>query len=229
MTGVPAVRSVEIVTLAPSGLLALLAGPLTGEATAPVLLFLHGRGEAGSSPNEVPKVCVHHTPPFQAILGKIPGAFVVAPQAPAKPSMDDWNWRDHVTQLVQALANHFPKRRMLACGFSRGGLGVLQFLAAYPDAFDAWAAVDPQPAGGAELDAILRCPKLARGWLRYGKYRDRSPAWTGFADALAKRIPPENRDTTDLDHPDIALRAFSGDRLSATSKRNLYEFLELEY
>ena len=222
-------RSIEIVTLAPSGLLALLAGPLSGEATAPVLMFLHGRGEAGSSPNEVPLVCVHHTPPFQAILGRIPGAFVVAPQAPARPSMDKWNWRDHVMHVVEALAARFPKHRMLACGFSRGGLGVLQFLAACPDAFHAWAAIDPQPAAGAELDAILRCPKLGRGWLRFGKYRGRSPAWTSFADALEKRVPSQNRDTADLDHAEIALRAFSGDRLSSTSKQNLYEFMELKY
>jgi ribosomal protein S18 acetylase RimI-like enzyme len=223
------VRSIEIVTLAPSGLLALLAAPLVEEAVAPVLLFLHGRGEAGSTPNRVPMVCVHQTPPFQAILGKIPGAYVIAPQAPDSPSKDEWNWRDHVAQLVPALEARFPNRRMLACGFSRGGLGVLQLVAARPDAFHAWAAIDPQPPTSAELDAILHSPKIGDGWLRYGKYRARSPAWTSFAEALEKRVPAQNRDTTDLEHIEIALRAFCGDRLASTSKQNLYEFLGLQY
>jgi hypothetical protein len=40
------VRSIEIVTLAPTGLMALLAAPLVEEAVAPVLLFLHGRGRS---------------------------------------------------------------------------------------------------------------------------------------------------------------------------------------
>jgi hypothetical protein len=85
---------------------------------------------------------------------------------------------------------------------------VLQLVAARPDAFHAWAAIDPQPPTSAELDAILRSPKIGDGWLRYGKYRARSPAWTSFAEALEKRIPSQNRDTTDLEHIEIALRAF---------------------
>ena len=58
---------------------------------SPVLLFLHGKGEAGSSLGALPLVCFHQTPPFQAILGRLPGTLVIAPQAPPVPSSDDWN------------------------------------------------------------------------------------------------------------------------------------------
>ena len=47
---------------------ALVVGADLEDDTAPVLLFLHGKGEAGSSLSALPLVCVHQTPPFQAIL-----------------------------------------------------------------------------------------------------------------------------------------------------------------
>src|ERR1700730_17646973 len=113
--------------------------------TAPVLLFLHGKGEAGSSLSALPLVCVHQTPPFQAILGRLPGTLVLAPQAPPIPNWDDWNWRDYTTGLARFLSDRYPKRRIVATGFSRGGLGVLQLISAYPDLVKAWGVVDPQP------------------------------------------------------------------------------------
>jgi hypothetical protein len=51
---------------------ALVVEPESHQASAPILLFLHGRGEAGSSLNELPMVCVHQTPPFRAGLGVFP-------------------------------------------------------------------------------------------------------------------------------------------------------------
>src|SRR5262245_44352838 len=45
-------------------------------------------------------VCVHQTPPFQAIRGRLPGAIVIAPQAPPLPNEDDWNWAEHVMGLA---------------------------------------------------------------------------------------------------------------------------------
>ena len=51
---------------------ALVVGADLEDGTAPVLLFLHGKGEAGSSLSALPLVCVHQTPPFQAILGRLP-------------------------------------------------------------------------------------------------------------------------------------------------------------
>src|SRR5262245_53521574 len=143
--------------LEPSGrnLQALIVEPAADQATAPVLLFLHGKGEVGASPNELPLVCVHQTPPFQALLGRLPGALVIAPQALPVPNREDWNWRAHVQGLGAYLAGRFAGRTILATGFSLGGLGVLQLAGAFPRLFARWAVVDPAPwAERAELSAL---------------------------------------------------------------------------
>ena len=199
---------------------------------SPILLFLHGKGEAGSSLGALPLVCVHQTPPFQAILGRLLGTLVIAPQAPPIPSLDDWNWRDYVRGLAEFLANRYAKRRIVATGFSRGGLGVLQLISAYPDLVQAWGAVDPQPLPDhEETTAILSSPALgARGWLRYGEYRNRSDAWKTFSSTLCDHLPEENRDTAELSHVQMAVQAYCGSPLSADSnKKNLYDFLELKF
>ena len=124
--------------------------------------LLHGKGEAGSSLGSLPLVCVHQTAPFQALLGHLPETLVVAPQAPPIPNIDDWNWREYLKPLAEFLADRYAKKRVVATGFSRGGLGVLQLVSAYPDLVQAWAVVDPQPARNqTETNAIL--PRLSIG------------------------------------------------------------------
>jgi pimeloyl-ACP methyl ester carboxylesterase len=125
---------------------ALVVEPDSDQSIASILLFLHGKGEAGSTLGALPLVCVHQTPPFQALLGRLPGTVVIAPQAPPIPTIDDWNWREYVTALAEFLADRYAKQRVVATGFSRGGLGVLQLVSAYPDLVQAWDVVDPQPA-----------------------------------------------------------------------------------
>lgn len=199
---------------------------------SPILLFLHGGGEAGSSLGALPLVCLHQTPPFQAILGRLPGTIVIAPQAPAIPSLDDWNWRDYARGLAEFLVNRYTKRRVVATGFSRGGLGVLQLISAYPDVVRAWGVVDPQPPRDREeMAAILSGLALgARGWLRYGEYRNRSEAWKTFSSVLCEHLPEENRDTVELSHVQMAAQAYCGSLLSADcNKKNLYDFLELKF
>jgi pimeloyl-ACP methyl ester carboxylesterase len=214
------------------GLPTLVIEPESNQAIVPVLLFLHGKGEASSSPNELPKVCVHQTPPFQAMLSRLPGALVIAPQAPPLPSTDDWNWREYVKDLAKFLTDRFANRRVVASGFSRGGLGVLQMASAYPNLVQAWAVVDPQPARDqSETDVLIASPEmLARGWLRYGLYRNRNDNWKAFSSLLTAKLPDENRDNTELEHGDMALQAYSGSPLSTdVRKKNLYDFLGLEF
>jgi pimeloyl-ACP methyl ester carboxylesterase len=199
---------------------------------SPVLLFLHGMGEAGSSLGALPMVCVHQTPPFQAILGRLPGTLVIAPQAPPIPSSDNWNWRDYAMGLAEFLANRYAKRRVVATGFSRGGLGVLQLISTYPDLVKAWGVVDPQPPRDREeMTAILsRLTLGARGWLRYGEYRNRNDAWKTFSSMLCDHLPEESRDTAELPHVQMAVQAYSGFPLSSDrTKKNLYDFLELKF
>jgi pimeloyl-ACP methyl ester carboxylesterase len=214
------------------GLPALVVEPDSNQTTGPILLFLHGKGEAGSTPGALPLVCIHETPPFQALLGRLPGTVVVAPQAPPIPTIDDWNWREYVKTLGEFLTDRFVKRRVVATGFSRGGLGVLQLLSTYPDLVQAWAVVDPAPARDqAETDAILPCLAVAeRGWVRYGFFRDRNDTWETFSSLLLDRLPNKNRDTAELPHAEMAVQAYRGSSLSVDSdKKNLYDFLGLKF
>jgi pimeloyl-ACP methyl ester carboxylesterase len=198
----------------------------------PVLLFLHGMGEAGSSIGELPKVCIHQTPPFQAILGRLPETVVIAPQAPAVPNIDHWNWREYVNDLANFLAQRYAKRRIVATGFSRGGLGVLQLVSAYPELVEAWAAVDPQPARDqAETSAIFRSPAVdANGWVRYGIFRNRDDVWKASSSLLFDHLPEGTHDAVDLSHVEMAVQAYHGNPLSGDgSKKNLYDHLELKF
>jgi pimeloyl-ACP methyl ester carboxylesterase len=214
-----------------SELHALEVGP-DPDPDVPVLLFLHGMGEAGSSIGELPKVCIHQSPPFQAILGRLPETVVIAPQAPAVPNIDHWNWREYVNDLANFLAQRYAKRRIVATGFSRGGLGVLQLVSAYPELVEAWAAVDPQPARDqAEISAIFRSPAVnANGWLRYGIYRNRNDAWKASSSLLLDQLPKESRDTVDLSHVEMAVQAYHGNPLSGDGrKKSLYDHLGLKF
>jgi hypothetical protein len=214
-----------------AGLPALIVEPETTHAPSSVLLFLHGKGEAGSSANEIPMVCVHQTPPFQAILGRLPSTIVIAPQAPPLPNKDDWNWAEHLMGLAGFLGmDRFAGCRFVATGFSRGGLGVLQLVSAFPSLVSAWAIIDPQPArNDDEASAILNSPVINdRGWVRYGVYRTRNEAWQKFCSDLAAKIPQENYDVVELSHSEMALAAYGGSALS-DSRNNLYEFLNLEF
>ena len=212
---------------------ALTVEPSSNLATAPILLFLHGKGEAGLLPNELPKVLIHQTPPFQAILGCLRGAVVIAPQAPYGPTEENWNWRDHLRGLAEFLhSDRFAKRRIVATGFSRGGLGVLQLVLAYPELVGAWAVVDPQPARDQEeTSAILSNGAIgAKGWLRYGDLRNRDNTWRNFASGLLAKLHHGDCDVTQLGHSDMALQAYGGSRLSELPQNtNLYNFLGLEF
>lgn len=215
-----------------SELPALVVEPDSDHVTASVLLFLHGKGEAGSSLGALPLVCLHQTPPFQALLGRLPETLVIAPQAPPIPTVDDWNWHEHVKALAEFLVDRYAKHRVVATGFSRGGLGILQLVSTYPDLVQAWAVVDPQPARDQkELNAVLPSPAVTgRGWLRYGLFRHRNDTWKTFSSLLSDRLPEENRDTAELPHVEIAAEAYCGSLLSSgTGKNNLYDFLGLKF
>jgi len=186
----------------------------------PVLLFLHGKGEAGKTVNRLPLVLVHHTPPFQAILGRLQDVIVAAPQAPHDPE-SSWNWSPHRRALSDYLAARFGGRRIVGAGFSRGGLGVLQMLQMSPRPFAKWAVVDPQAADDDMLPETRPDPD---GWLAYGP---QFAPIAAFSQRLATALEPRNVRATDCKHAQIALKAFGGDRLGGGE--NIYEFLGLKY
>jgi pimeloyl-ACP methyl ester carboxylesterase len=223
--------TIPVASAGVSRLSALVVEPDLDQGS-PVLLFLHGRGEAGSSLSALPLVCLHQTPPFQAILGRLPGTLVIAPQAPPLPSSDDWNWRDYAMRLAEFLTDRYAKRRVVATGFSRGGLGVLQLISTCPDLVQAWGVVDPQPPRDREETTTILSSLAAgaRGWVRYGEYRNRSEAWKTFSSLLSDHLPEENRDTAELSHVQMAEQAYGGSPLSVDrNRKNLYDFLELKF
>jgi pimeloyl-ACP methyl ester carboxylesterase len=210
---------------------ALFVEPDSKRTPASVLLFLHGKGEAGSRPSDLRKVCEHQTPPFQALLGRLPETVVVAPQAPPFPTELEWDWCEYMDGIAEFLAKRFAKRRLVATGFSRGGLGVLRLIAAHPKLLQAWALVDPQPPRDGNTKAILAMtPAVAeRGWLRYGRYR-KLDKWKAFSADLAAKLPAANRDTIDLEHVEMSLQAYNGAPLSAMARtQNLYDFLAVKF
>ncbi|MGH8601725.1 MAG: hypothetical protein ACREXR_02765 [Gammaproteobacteria bacterium] len=191
----------------------------------PVLVFLHGKGEASEYPHALPLVCNHSSPPFQALLGRLRDVTVVAPQAPSDPSTE-WNWRNYVQGLCRYLAEHFPEQEILATGFSRGGLGVLQLMHHCPQRIKKWAIVDPQKARDEEEERNLlsSITSEASGWLRYGKGIPRN---LPFAERLATHLPNERVGFVDLEHCEIAVAAYQGEKLAGGE--SVYEFLGLEH
>ncbi|MGH8580285.1 MAG: hypothetical protein ACREVK_09285 [Gammaproteobacteria bacterium] len=191
----------------------------------PVLVFLHGKGEASGYPHALPLVCNHSSPPFQALLGRLRGVTVVAPQAPNDPSTE-WNWRDYVQDLCRYLAERFPEQEILATGFSRGGLGVLQFIHGCSQYIKKWAIVDPQRAQDEQEEEKLLSviASEATGWLRYGKG---IPHNLPFAEKLATHLPHGRVGFVDLGHCELAVASYQGEKLDGDE--SVYEFLGLKY
>lgn len=204
----------------------LLIEPDNPTTDTPILLYLHGKGEASPYENALPLVCNHLSPPFQAMLGRLVNVIVVAPQAPYDPEKDKekklWNWRTHLAKLGRFFEDRFPQRQILATGFSRGGLGVLQLRCEFPNLITKWAIVDPQ-RGANDAEEIKLLPVSSpdkQGWLRYGTDMNHQ-----FSRTLSDKLASNK--FVALSHREIALAAYQGDKLEGPE--NLYEFLGLTY
>jgi pimeloyl-ACP methyl ester carboxylesterase len=210
----------------------------SGDEGRPVLLFLHGKGEASIWPNLVAHACDHLAPPLQAMLGHLRGVTVVAPQAPydmtrpkctpqdldPKPPDNNWNWRGHVSSLCDYLRRNFSGRTIVAAGFSRGGLGVLQLMSECKGLITRWAIVDPQRAEDKTEEAkILAAAGTAPGWLRY---TDDLKANVPIGQALAK-VVGGHAFVGGRKHAEMAMRSFMGDPLAGAT--NMYQHLGVDY
>lgn len=199
----------------------LLVEPHDDNKTGPVLLFLHGMKQASKYLDELPLVFVHHAPPFQAIMGRLKNVTVVAPQAPHDPEKEsNWEWTAYLEEIHDYLLTHFPNRKILATGFSRGGWGILQLRRKFPQTFSKWAVVDPQQGS----DDLFEGIDVSGGWLAYGIGHKSIEA---FSEKLAKHLDDKNVRVTDYKHGELAMKAYGGDKLDKTE--SIYDFLELEY
>jgi predicted peptidase len=122
----------------------------------PVILFLHGSGEAGNGTTEVGKTRIHGPPKIaDAEKGKF-GFVVVSPQNPPKQ-----RWEPAaVKALLDDVLAHYKQAdpdRVYLTGLSLGGFGSWATATAYPDAF---AAVAPVCGGGnpSAADRIKNLP-----------------------------------------------------------------------
>jgi len=120
----------------------------TGDGQAPLMLFLHGRGESYGPLSLVKK----WGPPRQIEQGQAFPYVVVSPQCPEKGS-----WSDETRQAgLVALLDHIEKtyridsKRIYLTGLSMGGYGTWRLAADHPKRF---AAAAPVCGGGKTEDA----------------------------------------------------------------------------
>lgn len=192
-----------------------------------VLLFLHGRGEASAYENELPKVAFHLSPVFQALTGALQGITVVGPQAPHSPQ-DSWNWADYAKIIGEVLVGFKEKgRTILASGFSRGGLGVLQIMHSYPGLVSKWAIIDPQaPQDKKEENNLLSAIESSgKGWLRYGPQYASIREFSKIFETNTTKVTDIN--FVDMGHGELALEAFKGRNLGG--QMNMYKFLGVKH
>ena len=155
--------------------------PIDKDRTS-VLLFLHGRDEASTDPGELPKVCFNLSPPFRALMGQFAwGLTVVTPQAPAMPK-EDWNWRTYTGALTQCREERFSGRRLLATGFSRGGLGVLQLRKCCPHRPP--TVRQDRPLSPLRHSVARRSCSIGRFLSRFRANRSRGCSWSRRPDLL---------------------------------------------
>jgi predicted peptidase len=128
----------------------------------PVILFLHGAGEAGTDREKPTQVGLG--PAVRAREGTFP-FLVVFPQATDRVPASHGSWRPGQPDAERALAildevcrdYRTDPNRVYLTGVSVGGTGVWQLAAAYPDR---WAAIVPVCGQGpvAKADALKDLP-----------------------------------------------------------------------
>ena len=106
------------------------------EEKFPLLLFLHGGGEAGDSLVAVKR----NGPPKMIVDGKQFPFLILAPQNPHR--MKWWNTEALVQLLDTIIANNrIDKKRIYLTGLSRGGGAAWELAVQYPKKFAALAVV----------------------------------------------------------------------------------------
>jgi predicted peptidase len=136
------------------------------EEKFPLLLFLHGGGEAGDSLVTVKR----NGPPRLIAKGKQFPFLILAPQNPHKKKW--WN-TTALAQLLDTIVanNRVDTSRIYLTGLSRGGAGAWDLAVQYPDKFAAMAVV----CGMAPLPYASWIDKKMPIWVFHGDKDDSVP------------------------------------------------------
>ncbi|HEX8913909.1 MAG TPA: prolyl oligopeptidase family serine peptidase [Humisphaera sp.] len=160
----------------------------------PVILFLHGSGEAGDGTTQVRKVAVHG-PPKVAEREKDFGFIVISPQNPPKQR---WQPAQVVGLLdsVMKAQKQADADRVYLTGLSLGGFGSWATAAAHPELF---AAVAPICGGGNPADAAKI--KDLPIWVVHGE-QDKSVPFKMSVDMVEALKAAGAKDVQFTKHPD---------------------------
>ena len=112
----------------------------------PLMVFLHGSGEAGSDLQKVKK----HGPPKLIEEGKQYPFIVVSPQAP-----ENEGWEPQVViRMIKGIASEYKvdKERIYLTGLSMGGFGTWNIASKFPSVFAAIAPV----CGGGDTTQVMK-------------------------------------------------------------------------
>ena len=156
---------IELAAHGEAGLCGLLSVP-AGPDPVPVLLFLHGRGEAGvalDGRSQSPQAVRNNEAPIASPAAMSRFA-VVAPQSPTAVGANVWAGQlIPVAALVRQARQIVAERddgRLFVCGFSQGALAAVEYAGANEDSVAAWVGVD-----AARRVPIERSPAASAGRL----------------------------------------------------------------
>ena len=119
-----------------------------GEDPAPMMLFLHGRGESNGPLSLVAK----WGPPMMAARGDDLPYVLVSPQCPRDDSWREPTQQKRLLELLQHIEDNYriDSEHICLTGLSMGGYGSWRMAADHPDKF---SAVVPVCGGGDPADA----------------------------------------------------------------------------
>lgn len=156
-------------------LLLLPPDPLVGEALGaeapppPAILYLHGMGERGDRPEELPAAARWGLPKLRKEgrrLSSPPFPFLVAvPQCPKANTWCDEAALRGLGHLIDVLAERADPRRLYLAGFSMGGIGAFCLALRQPRRFAALASVCGACRTPDALPALAHLPL----WIAYGE------------------------------------------------------------
>ena len=178
----------------------------------PLLLFLHGGGEAGDSLVAIKR----NGPPKLIVEGKQFPFLILAPQNPYRKKW--WNTRAVVQLLDTIIANNrVDKNRIYLTGLSRGGGAAWELAVQYPEKFAAMAVV----CGMTPVPYAAWIDKQMPIWVFHGE-EDRSIA-ISESENMVNRLKEMNYNVRFTRYPGVGHNSW----VKAYNTEELYEWFML--